>query len=216
LKHGAQVPFVDDQHAVEESSSAFAGPAFDVRVRPRCPHRSGQYLDGRGCEDGLEGVGELDVSVPDQELHSAGRDAHARHAVQAPQQHGVHAEIHREDPGSLAAQELGPGRARASRCRIDTGPASESLRYPQWGFSAAILSTSSRTLGRVGGRSGFRRLWVQWRLTRSECQRSSVPGVTNRRRRRFLGSSRASAAITARSAHEGCGRATCRRSTATS
>jgi hypothetical protein len=66
----SQVSFVDDQCAVEEFAAASADPALDVCVGPRGPHRSGQYLDGLGCEDGVEGVGELGVSVPDQKLHS--------------------------------------------------------------------------------------------------------------------------------------------------
>ncbi len=45
---------------------------------------------------------------------------------------------------------------------------------------------------------------------------SSVPGVTSRWARSPAGSNRASAARTARSAQSGFGRATCRRTTATS
>jgi hypothetical protein len=61
--------------------------------------------------------------------------------------------------------------------------------------------------GRPGGRWG----WVQWRLSSSRCQRRSVSGVTSRGRRRCVGSSRANADRTARSAQEGRGRAICRR-----
>ncbi len=53
-------------------------------------------------------------------------------------------------------------------------------------------------------------------LIRRRCQASRVPGVTIRCSRRCLGSSRASAAITARSAQSGFGRVTRRRRTATS
>jgi hypothetical protein len=58
------------------------------------------------------------------------------------------------------------------------------------------------------------RLQVQRRFTRSAGQRSTVPGVTNKLIRRDRGSNRASAAITARSAHDGRGLATWRRNTA--
>lgn len=65
----AQVPFVGDQCAVEEFVSASADPALDVCVRPWRVDWSEQHLDGLGCEDGVEGVGELGVSVSDQEVH---------------------------------------------------------------------------------------------------------------------------------------------------
>ena len=50
--------------------------------------------------------------------------------------------------------------------------------------------------------------YVHFLLTRRRCQPSSVPGVTIRYSRRRPGSSRATAAITARSAQSGLGRAT--------
>jgi hypothetical protein len=61
-----------------------------------------------------------------------------------------------------------------------------------------------------------RRVHVLLRVTRRLCQASSVPGVTRRLPRSAAGSSRASAARTARSAQSGLGRATWRRSTITS
>lgn len=66
----SQVSFVDDQRAVEGFSAASADPALDVRIGPRGPNGRAQYLDGLGCEDGVEGGREPGVSVPDQELRS--------------------------------------------------------------------------------------------------------------------------------------------------
>ncbi|MFF1688381.1 MULTISPECIES: hypothetical protein [unclassified Streptomyces] len=66
----SQVPGVDDQRAVEEFPTASADPALDVCVRPRGLDWGEQYPDAFGCEDGIEGMGELlRVSVPQQELH---------------------------------------------------------------------------------------------------------------------------------------------------
>jgi hypothetical protein len=80
-------------------------------------------------------------------------------------------------------------------------------RYPQPGFSLAISRTSARTADAVLGRPGAQRGWVQCHRTRRACQRTWVRGETiNRRFRRWLpGSSRASAASTARSAHDSLG-----------
>ncbi|GGP02243.1 hypothetical protein GCM10012278_08700 [Nonomuraea glycinis] len=81
-------------------------------------------------------------------------------------------------------------------------------RYPHNGFSRAIRRTSDHTEGRAAGRPCLRRLNIQRLRTRSACQCNSVPGVTNNLRRSAAGNSRASALITARSAHDGRGRAT--------
>jgi hypothetical protein len=89
-------------------------------------------------------------------------------------------------------------------------------RYPQVGFSAASRRINRRSSGGVAGRRGGRWGLVQCRLSSCRCQRSNVSGVTNRWRRRCLGSSRVSAESTARSGQAGRGRVTCRRSTATS
>ncbi|WP_344520103.1 hypothetical protein [Streptomyces rectiviolaceus] len=78
---GAQVPFVDDQCAVEEFPAASADPAFDVRVRLRGPDGSEQDLDGLGCEDGVEGVSELRISVSDQEPESVNAVVHCHEEV---------------------------------------------------------------------------------------------------------------------------------------
>src|SRR6266568_3402865 len=88
-------------------------------------------------------------------------------------------------------------------------------RYPQAGFLPASRSTSSRISWQVPGRPG-RLGQVHLRVTRRRCQASRVPGVTSRLPRSAAGSSRASAARTARSAQSGPGRATWRRSTITS
>ncbi|MFD7205867.1 flavin reductase family protein [Streptomyces sp. NPDC059893] len=55
-----------------------------------------------------------------EKVDPAGGDLHDHHAVQAPKQNGVNVEeVHRDDPGSLTAQELRPGRAVAAGCRVD-------------------------------------------------------------------------------------------------
>jgi len=88
-------------------------------------------------------------------------------------------------------------------------------RYPHAGFSLASRSTRSRTSWLTAGRPGWLG-YVHLRVTRRLCQASSVPGVTRRLPRSAAGSSRASAARTARSAQSGFGWATWRRSTITS
>jgi hypothetical protein len=88
-------------------------------------------------------------------------------------------------------------------------------RYPQRGFCRANCRTSSRTSSGIEGRPAVFG-WVHLFLIRRRCQASRVPGVTIRCRRRRAGSSRARAAITARSAQSGFGRSTWRRRTATS
>src|SRR5450756_2238015 len=90
-------------------------------------------------------------------------------------------------------------------------------RYPQPGLSRAISSTSARTAAALPGRPGERRGWVQCRRARSACQRSRVRGELIRRSWRswLPGSCRASAASTARSAHDSLGFLTCRWRTAT-
>ena len=76
------------------------------------------------------------------------------------------------------------------------------------GLSRAISTASARMARAVRGRPGTRREYVQRFLTKSACQ-PQVPsaGETIRRscRRRPLGSSRASADKTARSAHDSFG-----------
>jgi hypothetical protein len=49
-------------------------------------------------------------------------------------------------------------------------------RYPQVGFSAAIRRIRRRNSGGIDGRPGGRWGLVQWRRTRSRCQRSSLLG----------------------------------------
>jgi hypothetical protein len=78
------------------------------------------------------------------------------------------------------------------------------------GPSLAALSTSTSGPHRSPGQDRGRVLKPH------RCQASRVPGVTMRCSRSRPGGSRARAASTARSAQSGLGRATCRRSTATS
>ncbi|WP_285776492.1 N-6 DNA methylase [Microtetraspora sp. NBRC 13810] len=139
---------------------------------------------------------------------------------------------HARIPRGLSTYELAPGRSRASRYGVDAGllqdephrggshPVARSGEFsgdppvsPQ-----RVLPGQTKCQGPDGGAGGRPPLGaafdVQRRRTRSACQRSSVPGVTNNRRRPAGESSRASALITAQSAHDGRGLATCRRNTA--
>ncbi|MGW6403920.1 hypothetical protein [Streptomyces sp. NPDC055134] len=63
------MPRVEDQRPVEEFPPASADPPLNEGVCPRGPYRAEQHLDALRGEDGVEGVGELRISVPDQELH---------------------------------------------------------------------------------------------------------------------------------------------------
>jgi hypothetical protein len=75
----------------------------------------------------------------------------------------------------------------------------------QAGFSRASRSTSSRISWLIPGRPGrFGYAHLRWISLR--CQASKVPGVTSRWARKTAGSSRASAASTARLAQSGFGR----------
>ena len=66
---------------------------------------------------------------------------------------------------------------------------------------------------RDGGRPGRACGMVQRLVTSWRCRRKIVAGVTSRPRRRRVGSSRARAAMTARSIHRSCGRGVRRCST---
>jgi hypothetical protein len=66
-KHGCGVPLVDDQDAVEEFAAEAADEAFGNCVGPRCPARRSDDSDVDGGKHRVEGGGELDVAVPDEE-----------------------------------------------------------------------------------------------------------------------------------------------------
>ena len=86
---------------------------------------------------------------------------------------------------------------------------------PQQRFSRASRKISATSSSVIGGRPGGLG-WRHFATAMRRCQRSSVPGVTIRRARSAFGSTRASAASTARSLQDRCGLAVVRRSTATS
>ena len=71
VQHRCGMPLVDDQEAVEEFAADRPDEALGDRVRPRCPHRrlDDPHIDGG--EDGVEGGGELAVSVSDEEPEAA-------------------------------------------------------------------------------------------------------------------------------------------------
>ncbi len=175
------------------------------------------------------------LAVTPQNVDPATRDLHHEQHVQALEEHRVDVEAAARQHGfGLRQQELPPGQPHAARCWLDARsfeqqphgarrdrvpkPAEFTVDAPiaHVGFSRDIRRIRRRSSGSVEGRPGRRWGLVQWRLTRSRCQRSNVSGATTRWRRRCLGSSRVSAASTARSGQAGHGRATCRGSTATS
>jgi len=58
---------VEDQYSVEQLAADGADPAFGDRVRSACSHRWAQNADAFAGENGIEGVSELAVAIPDQE-----------------------------------------------------------------------------------------------------------------------------------------------------
>jgi hypothetical protein len=67
-QHCLEMPLTQDQHPVEQLTTYGADPAFGERIRSRRTHRRPQDSDALGGEDRIEGVGELRVSVADEEL----------------------------------------------------------------------------------------------------------------------------------------------------
>jgi hypothetical protein len=67
-RHVLEMPLTQDQHPVEQLTTYGADPAFGERIRWRRTHRRPQDSDALGGEDRIEGVGELRVSVADEEL----------------------------------------------------------------------------------------------------------------------------------------------------
>jgi hypothetical protein len=70
-KHGCGVSQVDDEDAVEEFASDAADETFGDRVGSWCPHRCLNDADVERGEHGVEGCGELGVTVPDEEPEAA-------------------------------------------------------------------------------------------------------------------------------------------------
>jgi len=69
-EYGCGVSLIDDQKVVEEFAADRSDEALGDRVRPWRPRWRLDDPDvGRG-EDGIEGGGELDVAVADEELES--------------------------------------------------------------------------------------------------------------------------------------------------
>jgi len=71
VQYGCGVSTVDDQEVVEEFAADRADEAFGDCVRPWCPRRGLDDPDVGGGEDGIEGGGELAVSVADEESEAA-------------------------------------------------------------------------------------------------------------------------------------------------
>ena len=70
-KHGCGVSQVDDEDAVKEFASDAADETFGDRVGSWCPHRCLNDADVERGEHGVEGCGELGVTVPDEEPEAA-------------------------------------------------------------------------------------------------------------------------------------------------
>jgi hypothetical protein len=66
-KYGRGVALVDDEDAVEELAADGADKAFSDGVGPRRPHGRPDDLDAAAGEDGVEGRGELGVTISDEE-----------------------------------------------------------------------------------------------------------------------------------------------------
>ena len=71
-QHDVEMTWSDDQEVVEAFPAQGADEAFGDRVRPGCPDRGADDADVGGGEDGVEGCGELAVSVADQESELVG------------------------------------------------------------------------------------------------------------------------------------------------
>ena len=67
-EYGFEVTPSEDEHAVEAFSSRGAYESLGDGVRPWRPDRGLDDPDALCGEDGVEGSGELGVSVPDEEL----------------------------------------------------------------------------------------------------------------------------------------------------
>ena len=226
---------LDDPHAIVGEHVIEDGRELAVAVADEELELAGAFAEihekvagllGGPCPAGVRGDA--------QDMHAAGLDLHHEEHVQALEEHGVDVqEVTCQDSGCLGGEELPPGRRRparrrgepgrcqdpADRSRADAVPEAEELALdapvPHRGFCLASRRTSSRISPGTSGRPvvfGYVHLF----LTICRCQAIRVPGVTIRGSRRCLGSSRASAAITARSAQSGFGRVTWRRSTPTS
>src|SRR5690348_8699869 len=66
-QHDCGVALVGDQNSVEYFAADGADKAFGDRVRARCTHRRLDDLAFDGGEEGVEGGGELAVTVADQD-----------------------------------------------------------------------------------------------------------------------------------------------------
>jgi hypothetical protein len=102
------VAWSGDQEVVEAFAAQGADPAFRDRVRSWCPYRGADDADVGAGEHGVEGGGELGISVADQELESF----------------GVVAEVGEQVAGLLGAPGSGgmggdPGDVRAAGAVLD-------------------------------------------------------------------------------------------------
>jgi hypothetical protein len=64
----AQVLFVDNQDPVEQLAAQLPDDPLAESIRLRCPRRALQDPDPLVCEHRVEPVGELGITIPDQEL----------------------------------------------------------------------------------------------------------------------------------------------------
>src|ERR1019366_406232 len=183
----------------------------------------------------LRGPGAVRVGGHSEDVHVPGAHLHHEQHVQAPEEDRVDMEeVAGQQPVCLCAQERPPGGVQTAGCR----PVAPGAQDPPHGRLADLVPEPGQLAvhpavppgpgspapaaapgrGSAGwspaGPAGCGH--VPSRLTGRGCRASTAPGVTSRWQRSTAGSSRASAARTARSAQAGFGRATWRRSTVTS
>jgi hypothetical protein len=108
LQHGREVARFGDEDVVEAFAAQGADPALGDRVRSRCSNRGADDADFGAGEHGVEGGGELGISVADQETELG----------------GVVAEVHEQVAGLLGHRGAGgmggdPGDADAAGAVLD-------------------------------------------------------------------------------------------------
>ena len=82
-QHRHQMPTSKDQHPVQQLPPHRAHPPLRGGVRPRRPHRRPQGSDALRGEDGVEGSGELRVTVRIKNLHRLMRSAKSMRGLRA-------------------------------------------------------------------------------------------------------------------------------------
>jgi Integrase core domain len=105
-QHRHEVPTSDDEHPVQALAADRTHPPLRVGIRPWRPHRRAQHVDALGCEDGVEGAGELGVPIAEQQPEAAGTvfELHEQVAglLRHPVPHGMGCDTEQVDPGGVS------------------------------------------------------------------------------------------------------------------